>query len=70
MTGSYHAARPPTTAPGIGGRAFDYDASLDDIAATDGTGTMGSDPQFTVNMGFRPGTHPTGVFSSESMGFS
>ncbi|KAI0204376.1 fungal-specific transcription factor domain-containing protein [Astrocystis sublimbata] len=51
------------------GVALDYDTILDDIASFERTSVPESDTQFMANLGLRPGTNLTDVFSHEFLGY-
>ncbi|KAK4201752.1 putative quinic acid utilization activator, partial [Triangularia verruculosa] len=55
--------------PPIGYGGPDYDALLDDMAATDCTDSIEVDPQFMLNLGYGPGCDTTEIFRSRFNGY-
>ncbi|KAK0714251.1 hypothetical protein B0T21DRAFT_352182 [Apiosordaria backusii] len=55
--------------PSLGFGGPDYDALLDDMAATDCTDSIEVDPQFMLNLGYGPGCDTTEIFRNRFSGY-
>ncbi|KAK0669146.1 hypothetical protein QBC41DRAFT_250434 [Cercophora samala] len=55
--------------PSLGFGGPDYDALLDDMAATDCTDSIEVDPQFMINLGYGPGCDTSEIFRNRFNGY-